>query len=399
MLLTAQAGFGASTGAHAVFDQSNADAAFQPNEVIVSDPNLSFLDGIVDMEFDGLSRFVWVDRTGNVWIGNVDKTTGLFDPPDGRAELVDADAVTVNEIGNGPEWVFTDAGPQVLYAKHIGSTTALAKASYRDGVWHPRFLNQTLDRVGPVGSLDRHDPSAAIAYRGPNYLVDPPSITAQYLRDLADSASEQMIPTTDEYRVAAVRWVPNTKSVIFTRPMPNELWPPRRQVFVYDLEQQQLEQLTADAGTKSAVFMLQAPEYADEYVLVTLIDEKFLGIYRKLDLDGDGIQEWTRVQEIDPPGLDFIWSPEPFVFRGKSYVVMVTSPTDDQRDLTVPTEIWMADLDPANTLYRRLSDDRELVRKDPEVFMSRQGPYVYIQVAADGNSDIYRLDTGLGPQF
>ena len=163
------------------------------------------------------------------------------------------------------------------------------------------------------------------------------------------------------------------------------------------MEQQQLEQVTTDGGTKTAAFMWQSPEYAGEYIFFTLIDEKFLGIYRKLDEDGDGAYEWTRVQEIDPPGLDFIWSPEPFVFRNKSYIAMVTSPTDDQRDLSVPTEIWLADLNPSDTLYRRLSDDRDLVRKDPELFVSRQGPYIYAQVGANGNPDIHRMDTGLGP--
>ena len=220
MLLMAQTCFGASYGAHAMPNQLGVDETFQANEIVVSNPNVSFINGIVDMEFDGRGRFTWVDRRGNVWIGNVDVDTGLFDPTDGRAALVDVDAVTVSEIGNGPEWVFTQAGMQIVYTKHTNSATTLTKASYMNGEWNPRFLRNPRDRLAPVGSLDRNDSSAAISYRGPNYLGDPPSITAQYVRNLNDANSEQMIPTTDEFSVGAARWVPNTQSVIFSRVMP-----------------------------------------------------------------------------------------------------------------------------------------------------------------------------------
>lgn len=375
-----------------------AQDAFEPREVLASDPNLTFLDGVVDPEFDGQGRFVWVDRDGNVWVGNVDPDTGLFDPPDGRAELVDVGAVTVGDIGNGPEWVYTSNGPQVLYSRYIGFTTAILKANLTSSGWDPRFLGQPLDRVAPVGSLDRQDATPLIAYRGPNSTTDPPKNNAQYVRDLNNPGTEQLIPTTEEFRVSAVRMVPNSQAVVFSRPMPEQEAPPRRQAFLYDVDTQQLEQLTSDTGSKTAVFMWEAPEYGGEKIFFTLVDEQFLRVYRKLDPDQDGVAEWTEIGIIDPPGLDFIWSPEPFVFRDKSYIVMVTSATDDQRSLTDPTEIWLADLDFGNPLYRRLSDDRELVRKDPEVYISRQGPFTYIQVGGDQNADINRLDMGLLPQ-
>ncbi len=374
-----------------------ADPLFQPNEVLVSDPTLDLLDGIVDPEFDGTGRFAWIDRTGNLWIGNVDRATGLLDPPDGRAELIDTGAMTVNDLGNGPEWVMSNRGPQIIYTKFIGSTTALASAANRNGIWSTRLLAQPLDRKGPFGTLDRGDPNPAISYAGNPVPGALDGGAALFVRALNDPGTETLIPTTDAFRVAGARWVSNTRWAVFSRPMPDGS-SARRQAFLYDMQQQQLEQLTDDPGSKAAVLMWQAPEYGNEYILGALVDEQYIRIYRKLDPDGDGIAHWTEVNVIDPPGLDFIWSPEPFVFQGRSYIVMVTSATDDQRSITDPTEIWLAGIDPANPFYRRLSDDRQAVRKDPEVFMTRQGPYAYILVSGDGSPDIYRLDTGLGPQ-
>lgn len=73
---------------------------------------------------------------------------------------------------------------------------------------------------------------------------------------------------------------------------------------------------------------------------------------------------------------------------------MVNSRSNNQQSFTVPTEIWLANIDPDDKWYRRLSGTSKNVRKDPEVYISNQGPYIYI----NAGGGIYRLDTGLGPQ-
>lgn len=378
-------------------DEPVADIDFVPNEIIVSDPDATFLTGITDMEFDGLGRFGWVDREGTVWVAKVDRETGLFEPPDGFGTIVDSGVVTTGELGNGPEWVFARGGPALVYTRDVGGTRVLARAQFLNNQWYPRLLGMAADCDGPLGSLDRGDPRPTISYRGPEA---PTGLRPQFVRELADPFTEQMVPTTDEFKTTGMRWVEGHKWAVFSRPMPDDPdQPARRQAFLYDMDEDRLEQLTFDAGAKQAVFMWKAPEFDNELIFLALTNEKFLGIYRNLDADGDGTAEWTRVQTIDPPGLDYIWSPEPFVFDGKSYIVMTTSPSSDQQSITIPTETWIADLEPENRLYRRLSDDRELVRKDPEVYVTRNGPYVYILAGGDGSPDIHRLDTGLGPQL
>jgi hypothetical protein len=48
---------------------------------------------------------------------------------------------------------------------------------------------------------------------------------------------------------------------------------------------------------------------------------------------------------------------------------MTTSPTADQASLDIPTEIWVAGIDPDQPFFRKLNDDRQLVRKDPEALV------------------------------
>jgi hypothetical protein len=374
--------------------QGALDTTFVPNEVLVSDPNQGLL-GIIDPEFDSIRNFFcWVDRRGNLWVGAIDPATGLLVPPDGRGQLVDRGLATVGQIGNGPEWIYTDTGPQIVYTRLVNGVAVLARAYLQNRSWQGVALVDGVQRLAPVGSQDRGDLTPTIAYQGP--LIG--DIRPLYLRQLTDPTTEQMVPTTDLVRTPVARPIPDTNGVIFTRKMPDGVMPPR-QVFSYDMDTQSLEQLTFDTGNKITAFMWQAPEYNNEYVFFALIGETRLGIYRYLDTDGDGIFSWTRVQFIDPPSLgDYIWSPEPFVYEGKSYIVMVTSESSDQKSLQIPSEIWMTDIDPHDPLYRRLSNDEIFNRKDPESYFSEVGPYVYISRQDGTGSKVMRLDTGLGVQ-
>lgn len=366
------------------------DTGFVANEVQVSDPWL------IDPEFDSISNLLcYTDRRSNLWLGFIDPATGLLDPPSGRGVLLARDSALVGQIGNGPEFVYTESGPQVIYTRLVNGVPALGRAFF-DGIdWRSAPLQQAAGRLGPLGSLDRGDPTPTISYQGPKVGNQRPI----YVRELNDASTEQMIPTTDEFRTPGARSIPESNAVIFTRPMPEDNSSPRRQVFSYDRDTQQLEQLTFDGGNKIAAFMWQAPEYDNEYVFFALLNERALGIYRYLDDDGDGVYQWTRVTKLDPPSLgEFTWSPEPFVYEGKSYIVMVRSTTDDQQNLLIPSEIWMTDIDTENPLYRRLSNDDEVNRKDPEFYFSDNGPYIYISRADGTGPVIMRLDTGLGPQ-
>lgn len=74
---------------------------------------------IAEPEYDqDNARFVFSDNDGILWIGNVDHQTGEFNPKDGHAVLVDTSAAHPADFGNGPEWLFTSAGHEIVYTKY-----------------------------------------------------------------------------------------------------------------------------------------------------------------------------------------------------------------------------------------------------------------------------------------
>lgn len=351
---------------------------FTPQEVTASERDVG---KIVDPEFDELlGRFCWISEGSpsvagdeSLWIGYIDPRTGLFDPPGGSVVRVDfGDIVGVKSIGNGCEWVFTDVGAQIVYTKTTGSTLkdrVIARAAFTGGRWVAGLIEDAEATSAPIGSLDRGDPTPHIAYQGftaPNTPGD--NNRAIYVRALSDPTSERMIPTTDLLFSPGARWVPDADSVIFTRPMPRATEKGERQVFIYDTTNERLQQVTRTDTVKHSASMWAAPEYGGEKVVMALEDETFIGIYRRIDDDGDGIKTWTRVNIVDPPATGtYIWSPEATVVDNRSYIVMNNSTSDQQQSLDIPTEIWLAGIDPNEPFYRKISDDRELVRKDPEL--------------------------------
>ncbi|BAC89260.1 hypothetical protein [Gloeobacter violaceus] len=354
-----------------------ASAQTAPEDVLVSDPS----EGIADPEFDQyFGRFTWVDGQGNVWLGNVDPQTGDFLPPNGKAILVDTGAVSVLEVGNGPEWVYTSSGPQIVYTKYDNNGRfAIARGRQTGDTWGGALLQKASARYGPYGSLDRFDPKPRISYVGRD-AAGKQVVEWRYL-DQPDSEAE--IPGSIP---PGGRWVEGLPAIV----LPQRAKSTNRQAFFYNIETGELEQLTFDAGDKAHVFMWKAPEYNNEYIFLALIDETSIGVYRKVD------GAWTRINTVKPPSVgNYLWSPEPFVHNGKSYLIMTTSTSDDQKSTTVPTDVWMAGIDPEAPFYKQVSDPSVKVRKDPEVFFTANGPYIYYSALRP--NVIYRSDPGLGP--
>jgi hypothetical protein len=347
-------------------------------DVQVSEPNL------IDPEFDQVnSQFVWITGKGELWIGKVDPVTGDFTPPSGKNILIDTLAVPAPLVGNGPEWVYTSSGPEVVYTRFTSDGhMSIARAKSHDGgtSWVARVFQSGKDRFGPFGSLDLHDPTPRITYIGPG----PGGTDVAMWRELDEASTEEIVPNSG---FPGGRWVSGKRAIVFTQDTPDGL----RQVFLYDVDTKRLEQITHDEGVKSATHMWAAPEYDNQYVLSVLTDDTHIGIYREIG----GV--WTKIYTVKPPSLgDFLWSPEPFVYNEKSYIVMVTSTTDNQRSRTVPTDIWLAGIDFKRPFYRQVSDSTVKVRKDPEVFITTQGPFVYYLSTTD-NGAVFRADTRLGP--
>lgn len=342
---------------------AHADA-WQPNEVQASAEK-----ELIDYEFSqSRGQLAWVDMLGHLWLGNVNRATGLFEPADGRGLLVDPDALTYGDFVitfNGPEWVKAASGDQIAYTKFVAgkphsartARIAVAKQS-RSGNWVYDFLSPNAPRMAPYASENDADTSPIITY------ID--SAGNHYWRETGRTNTEHLISPMEPSKFP-VRPVRGARALLFSKVAGG-----LQQVHYYDIDSKVLQQLTFDDGDKAASWMWRAPEFDNDFVLTTVANAT-LRVYRQLPAGGDGIP-WTLVQVLRPPAGHDIYSPEPFVYNGRSYFYLAIGREAD----AYPSQIWIAAVDPARPDFRQISPDSPArVRSDPEVFITDNGPLIY----------------------
>ena len=354
---------------------------------------------------NGNARLAFTDADGKLWLGYVDFNTGAFYPPDGHGVLIDTNTAPVPDFGNGPEWMASAAGSQLVYTRytdgmpHSTSSATVAVASQINGSWSTAVLPNSAGRATPEGSLDVNDVSPRL-----NYIAADKS--AMFWRSTSQLGIENTLPVSALTNGNARRWVPGTRKVIFQgQPAGGPQTP--TQVYLIDTDTNVIEQLTSDANAKVGSFMWQAPEFGNEFVFMTMAtSRKQILIYRSI-ADVNGVKRWTVIKTINSPTqLPFFFSPEPFAHNGRSYIVSQVSSSSDFTDKSVPTQIAMSGIDPLRNNFRMLTNDSATrrVRLDPEYFITAQGPFIYYNrlipqtsTSAAINDGVWRVDTKLGP--
>jgi len=355
----------------------------------------------------GNARFAFSDVDGKLWLGYVDFQTGAFLPPDGHAVLIDTNTAAATDFGNGPEWMSSTAGSQLVYTKyrpgepHSDQSAGIAMATMVNGAWSAGFLSDALACASPAGTLDLSDTAPRI-----NYVTTDKS--KLYWRSMAQPDVEHDLPINQLTDGNSRRWVPGTRSIIFQGTPTDSTDRLKDQVFLYDTDSGVLQQLTFDPNGKLGAMMWRAPEYNNEYVFFTMASfRRQLLVYRKLP-DANGVMRWTVIKSIDTPSaLPYIWSPEAFVHNGRSYIFMQLSASSKFWDRTVPNQLAITGIDPLHVDFRMLTNDSQTprLRLDPEYFITAQGPFIYynrlIPETATRpalNDGVWRVDTKLGPR-
>ncbi|MCO5978167.1 hypothetical protein [Ideonella oryzae] len=370
---------------------------------------------IVDFEFDwgrdglncptcnqgaGNARLAWTDGRLNLWVANVDYATGAFVPASGRGVKVDTNTALVTTYGNGPEWAFSALGSQLVYTKYLpdqppsDATAGIGVATLVNGLWTPEMLDDSLQRISPIATLDQSNPAAMVQYQDVTK-------TQTFWRLMADGTVEHPI-AVQGYSAGARRWVPGTGKVILTGKAPSGY----NQVFLFDTDSGQAQQLTNENGNVSGAMMWQAPEYNNEYVFFAVLNGKMLVVYRQLP-DASGLPAWQVIQRSTlPTGFPYVWSPEYFVHNGRSYIFFQMNKTSIASNMSKPSQIGMVGILPDNSTLVNLTPDTTTsrVRMDPEYYITAQGPFIYYNRYQLATSDtgpvpdgVWRVDTQLGP--
>ena len=398
-----------------ISDMATLSAQSIVDDAIVSDPTIT----LPDPEFNQLdNRVTWQDTDGNLWVAHVDPLTGSFggiDPLTGNfiagLETIYAQGpidtnlalqnISQGGTGNGPEWVYTKNGADIVYTKEDDQGNRfIGRAQWNGTEWSAGFLTDEQGSLVP-GWL----PSGTLNLDNENPLI-------KYVRFSESGAVEQLWRELDNSTVGGLlpgsggRWV----QALGERAIIRNLVDPTtglEQYYKYDVYTEELTQLTQDNILKAggAGFMWYSPEYDD---LVLLSSEKTvdeagnpallrdqLGLYREID------GNWTRFNTISSPSADlpYIHSPEPFVYQGKSYISLLAVKANRNGKKTFNgSEVWVVGVDPDQGIADKVSIDIGNGKlNDPESFITEaEGFIYYTEITSEEIRITHRADLDLG---
>ncbi len=366
-----------------------AAAQWQPNETRASPQS-----DLIDYEFSqARGMFAWNDCCGKLWIGKVDRSTGKFEPSDGKFMLIDPDSMSFDDAQktkNGPEWVSTSIGDVIVYTRYSGRhIDANARIGYAfpmlpssscnyisaDAYWCATNLGPAVARKAPYGSHGAGDPAPRISYVDGQEVA----LLARALES-GDRASLCGLPSF-QLSDAANRVLGSGRA---RRPLDRLSGGGGRRGPGVHARLRQRRGHPADLGS--------GPE-------VRSLDVVRAGVRQRTSFSspwsirsssaciatcpsGPAARSGGRAvySQLAPTGNQ-IFSPEPFVYAGKSYIFMSQTVSPNK----FRSQVWIANIDAAAPIFKRITPLIPLqTRTDPEVFITDNGPYIYYNVLEPG---------------
>ena len=295
---------GLASAALALSGASAPAQTFTPNETLASPQK-----DLIDYEFSqSRGALTWNDFEGKLWLATINRATGLIVPSNGKGMLLDPDSMKFEDAQitkNGPEFVSMAGGDVIVTTKFDGPRHSAGKARISltapltpsssctyisaDGLWCTNFLGPDVNRIAPYGSNVDNDPAPRISYVDKN--------GNHYWRELLNPSTERPIvgmpPNNFPVRhvVCNDPTKPGARGIVY--PIADSTGTP--QVFYSNFDVNVPVQLTFDAGTKYEVWMWCAPEFNNELVFYTLVDQVELRVYRYQPDSGTDPRPWKAV--------------------------------------------------------------------------------------------------------
>ena len=347
-----------------------------------------------DPEFDHVGyQVTWQDENENLWVAPVDPDSGDININDAemlaRGLAPNAPISSGTATGNGPEWVYTNEGSQILYTLQEG---ALGPKNWRVAVARKSGMDWVTEQLGVAGGAPDGTKVTNLADGDPDPLINFYFKAASGQRKLAWlHLNDPTVGSVAPFRFTSpARWASEEHVFVSTV---------RRgrvdQVVLFDPPVDAVTQLTFDRDvTKSKPQMWQAPEFGNERVFFALESPARRGAPTQIGVYRENGGSWTKFKTIIPPsGRNFpiIDSPEHFVFKDQSYIVMAM--TGNRRR----TEIWIAGIGEEDFYRKVAGPDDGVASTDPEYLIIGSGDNarVVIYLAQNGGKQVYRADTGL----
>lgn len=327
----------------------------------------------IDPEIMPGGDYLTYQSEGNIYLAELNPDNGLFANPPGQDILVDSGATPPIETFNGPEFGIDREGWALYYAKPHNGITQIWRATPNP--------NSTSFETSPISSGARH--ATQLLSRNPNAdSVRIAAIEGTWQNGTAvwfDEDSPEDIYEIDiiENGVAPLRWVDNSASFVYSLRSGDE----RGQIALFDTDTNTERIITNDPGDKSDPYGWFAPEFGGEMLVLAILDNAAVAVYR--DLGGD---YWERIATLSPPPqarFDFVSSAEPAVVNGKSYMSLIIKDAGGTREAFSDSEVWLFDLYAGSSIgYAERCDSGEanIARSDPEIYVGSYHVFVYYNV-------------------
>jgi hypothetical protein len=348
-------------------------------------------ESYIDPEIQPGGNWMAFQVGDEVWLGELDPLTGLFRSASGRDVRLDTDVAPMRETFNGPEFGVDSAGWSVYYTKWSRDGAQIWRSTWKDGRTDSRQITSGERHQSAIVSKASMAPSTRLlVVRG-----DWSRGTVTWLDVSRPEVAHDVVPVSEEERrVNSPRWIDGTLSFVYS----HRDGPARGQIEIVNTQTGQAQLITSDGGDKTFPYAWPAPEFGGEKLLLALVDNQSIGVYRDM-----GGEHWRRIADLGPPSGSrnrYVGSAEPFVANGRSYVSLVIKSEPARTRGFGDGEVWILGIepDPRQRFSLRCDDgDTPVMRFDPEIFAGRDEIFVYYNERRGRALEIARCGTGIRP--
>lgn len=351
-----------------------------------------------------LRRNGTVRRHGKVRVAEIDPDTGLFMTSSIKS-VRGSQPLHGGLVVNGPEWSNSQFGWELFYSCYSADETTVRLCTgsrTRRGRWRNHALPSSdgLSSRNPTKNPDSPVPKLYFQ-RYTGTIAGGLSADRYGWREDTDTPINVFMKRQD----GQGRWLPDARRLIHIKKVFQGL-EVIGQLALYDSETLTDEVLFFDGRQRRDPFPWSAPELGGKTAIAAMVLDEArnavdIEVYREDELDGWVL--WTVIESIDSQ-YNVNFSPEAFVFDGRSYLSMVSFDSDNIRDVRNSSSIvWFTTVDPdlpaEARIERVLTPSDGLQRSDPEPLVIANTAVVYfITQTLDQGRVLLKCDTDLLPK-
>lgn len=340
----------------------------------------------VDPEFSSTARqMVFQTHVGSVWVGDVDPRTGLLLTASGKDHLLATGAAPLITTAQGPEFGRDRSGISIYFTKMYNLRLQLWRSRLADGgVMTERVTSGITPRRTVFATGNPELDSVRLLYlRGSAVNFSWASA------DENDPSDELLMPEIIS-GISGPRWIPGTDDFIYLTEIGGS-----REIARTNSATGETRILTNDGGNKVDMFPFRAPEFDNEVLFFSNVNQTELAVYRDL-----GGAFYERILTLVPPAnceFQYMVSVEPFTAGGRTYFAMELHKTAAWA-VSLDSSIWVFDMnaDAETRLTLRVDDGSVAHRVEAEWFIGRHEVFIYYSVVDYlGRWELHRTRTGI----